>query len=296
MRGKRLRVSGCGVRIVRRRVAPRRVHFSGRNVARSRFRPLKRALRATRSVPDVILLLSMIFLAYGCAPRPQPENLPLYHWTDDATGLRDLSQRAHAVKTVSAAALLTLTRPDGQSVRLDGAIAVSLPQKSVRLRAWKLSQAVFDLTLTPQGLWIEMPRDANRREQVAPASLSASQLARALSIFGGDVFDGPDVQMIDRGGPQFQVGKPIEDGQTMVADVDRRVLVVRQYRLAGASAAVHFTLTPMQYRTIDGILWPTRLIARGDTGTIDIELRDVELNGELPPAAFVPPRGAEKAQ
>jgi outer membrane lipoprotein-sorting protein len=239
--------------------------------------------------------LIVCLLACGCSPRPEPENLPAYRWTSDATALHDLSERAHAVKTVSAAAMLTLSRPDGQSVRLDGAVAMSLPDKSVRIRAWKLSQAVFDLTLTPQGLWIEMPHDANRRQQVAPASLSASQLARALSIFGGEVFDGPDVQVIDRGGPQFQVRKPMEAGRTMTADVDRRALVVRQYRLADASGVVHFTLTPKQYQTINGLPWPTRLIARSDTGTIDVELRDIELNTALPPGAFHPPRGAEKA-
>lgn len=272
----------------------RRVRFSGRNLDRAMSRPLKRTLRVGR-FGAAVLLSSILLLACGCAPRPQPENLPAYQWTNDATALRDLSERAHAVKTVSAAALLTLTRPDGQSVRLDGAVAMSLTDKSVRIRAWKLSQAVFDLTLTPQGLWIEMPHDAGRRQQMAPASLSASQLARALAIFGGEVFDGPDVQVIDGGGPEFQVRKPMEDGRRMTADVDRRALVVRQYRLADASGVVHFTLTPKQYQTINGLPWPTRLIARSDTGTIDVELRDIELNTELPPGAFHPPRGAEKA-
>jgi outer membrane lipoprotein-sorting protein len=241
-----------------------------------------------------MLPLLVFFFAQGCAPRPQPENLPVYHWADDATALHDLSARAHAVKTVSAAALLTLTRPDGQSVRLDGAVAMSLPTKSVRLRAWKLGQAVFDLTLTPQGLWIEIPRDAGRRQQIAPASISASQLARALAVFGGEVFDGPGVQVVDRGGPQFEVRKPLEEGRTMTANVDRHTLVVRAYQLTDPSGAVRFTLTLQQYQSVNGVLWPARLIARSETGTIDVELRDIELNAGLPPAAFVPPRGAEK--
>ena len=60
-----------------------------------------------------------------------------------------------------AASLLTLTRPDGQSVRLDAALVMSLPDHSVRLRAWKFNQAVFDLTLNPQGLWIECLRTSS---------------------------------------------------------------------------------------------------------------------------------------
>jgi hypothetical protein len=287
MRGIGLRIADGGWRMAMRRLAACTDCFSGRNHDRTMFPPVKRA---------AILLSGILLLACGCAPRPRPENLQAYHWIDDATALRDLSERAHAVKTVSAAALLTLTRPDGQSVRLDGAVAMSLPDKSVRLRAWKLSQAVFDLTLTPRGLWIEIPNDANGRQQVGPASVSASQLARALAIFGGEVFDGPDARLIDRGGPRFEVRKPLEDGRTMTADVDRDALVVREYRLADASGAVHFTLTPSQYQSLNGLLWPTRLIARSDTGAIDVELRDIELNAELPPGAFVPPHGAEKAQ
>ena len=127
-----------------------------------------------------LFLICVALLLPGCVQHSVPhENLPLYPWTDDQTALRELAVRAHAVKTISAAAMLTLTRPDGQSVRLDGAVAISLVQKSVRLRAWKLGQAVFDLTLTPVGLWIETPKDEQRHQQVAPASLSASKFARA---------------------------------------------------------------------------------------------------------------------
>jgi hypothetical protein len=251
-------------------------------------------MRRDRIRIKALQLFACAFLLAGCATQPH-DDLPRYTWTDDQAALRELSRRAHSVQSVSAAALLTLTRPDGQSVRLDGAVVISLSGRSVRLRAWKLSQAVFDLTLTPQGLWVEIPKDAARRQQIAPASMSASQLAHALSIFGGQVFDGPGVRIIDSGGAQFQVRQLLDDGRTMTAQVDRATLLVNQYRLADAAGVVHFTLSLRDYRTFGGILWPTRLSARSDTGTIDAELRDVELNGDLPPTAFVPPRGAEKA-
>jgi outer membrane lipoprotein-sorting protein len=241
----------------------------------------------------LLILLHLLPLG-GCASNP--ENLPRYRWTDDRTALQTLSERAHAIKTLSAASLLTLTRPDGNSVRLDGAIVISMPTQSVRLRAWKFNQPVFDLTLTPAGLWIQTPRDVNHRQQVLPASVSAAQLARAISIFGGQVFDGSDVRVIDSGGVRFQVRKPLENGQTMIADVDRATLTVRVYAVSDSSGIVHLRLTPTNYRDFDGIIWPTRLSAQSDSGKIDVELRDVELNGELTATAFVPPRGAEKAQ
>lgn len=243
-----------------------------------------------------LFLLLLPVLLLGCAqPRPLQEHLPVYRWTDDQAALRELASRAHSIKTISAAAFLTLTRPDGQSVRLDAAMAISLADKSVRLRAWKLSQVVFDLTLTPAGLWIETPTDSSHRDQIAPASLSAAQFARAISVFGGEAFEGPGVQVIDHGGPDFRVLKTLDDGKILAAEVERSTLVIRRYRLADRSGAAHFDLVLRDYQSLNGIAWPQEWSARSDSGTIEAQLRDVQLNTELPPSAFVPPRGAEKA-
>lgn len=251
---------------------------------------MNRLLPCTISAAVLCAVLAMA----GCAQQPRPQ-LPAYTWTSDPAALQELSRRAHAVKTVSAAALLTLTRPDGQGVRLDGAVVLSLAERKVRLRAWKLGQAVFDLTSTPDGLWVEIPKDAGHRQQIGPASISASQFARGLSIFSGEVFDGPTAEVIDHGGPRFEVRKRLGDGQTLAVEVDRLTLAVKQYRLSDAAGAIHFTLTPTDYHLFNSIAWPTHLNAKSDGGTIDAELRDVEINGEIPAGAFIPPRGAEKA-
>lgn len=239
------------------------------------------------------ILQCICLCACGCAA--EHEDLPRFNWTDDQTALRILSERARSVRTVSAAALLTLTRPDGQSVRLDAALAMSLPDKKVRLQAWKFSQKVFDLTFTSNGLWVESASSDAARQRSQPAKLSAASLARALSLFGGNLFEGPDVQVIDRGGSQFLVRKPLDEGQTILAYIDRSTLVVRQYRLIDSSEVTRFTLTIPHYQDIGGLIWSMRLAAQSESGRIDLELRDVELNGQMPPNAFVPPPGAEKA-
>jgi hypothetical protein len=242
-----------------------------------------------------LICLCCAALLLGCAHRPAArENLPSYPWTSDAAALRELSLRTHSVQTISAAALLTLTRPDGQSVRLDGAMAVSLADKSVRLRAWKMGQAVFDLTETPRGLWIETPKDAGHSGQIAPARSSASNFARAISVFGGDIFNGPGVRVIDRGGPHFQVSMTDNDGQDIIAVIERSTLAIVQYRVT-AGGVTRFTLDLSDYHVFNGITWPSRLIARSETGAIDAQLLDIELNASLPQGAFIPPRGAEKA-
>jgi hypothetical protein len=207
-----------------------------------------------------------------------------------------MRRRAQSVRTVSAQCLLTLTRPGGESVRLDGALVMAPQDGNVRLRAWKFNQPVIDLTLSRGELWIEVPRDDARRQQMLPASLSAAQAARALSLFGGGLFEGPQVRVKDTGAPQFEIRKSQDTGQTVRAIIDRSKLVVRQYQLIDPVGAVRFTMTLAGYETFAGIPWPTRLIATSATGKIDIELREVEINAAIPERAFDPPPRAEKVQ
>ena len=241
--------------------------------------------------------------AGGCSTggAEPPERLPTYPWVDDATALRTLAERGRAVKTLSAQASITLERPDGQTVRLDGAIVMEIPG-SLRLRAWKFGQAVFDLTYTPDGLWIEVGGDSSRRRDVMPASLSAARMAKTWALLDGEFFNGPFDSagaVVDRGGPTFTARRAMSDDSPPVScDIERATLTPRRYHLddpgrdsAGKSA---FTLSLGRYADFGGVVWPTRIVATSAGGTVTIVLRDVEINGELAPNAFVPPRRAEK--
>ena len=242
-------------------------------------------------LPFLMPLLAVVAFADGCAPSHPP--LPIYPRMDAQATLRRLAQRSATVRTVSAACLLTLTRTNGESVRLDGAIAMRVPS-DVRLQAFKFGQKVFDLTLTAAGLWLETPEDPERRSQILPAGTSAAQLARGLSLFGGHAFDGRDVEVTESSDQTLVVRKPLEGGQTMTATVDRPTLTVREYRLFDPQGRRRFSLKLDEYRDFNGIVWPTRLIAVSEGGRINADLSDVTLNGELPAAAFVPPRRAQR--
>ena len=239
------------------------------------------------AAPLFIRLLVVLFVT-GCGSKAP---LPTFPAMDAQTTLRTLSRRAAAVRTVSSECFLTLTRPDGQSVRLDGAMAMRVPT-DVRLQAFKFNQKVFDLTLTPQGLWTETPDDPQRKRQVLPASISAGHLARGLSLFSGDVFTGSDVQVLEPNESTLEVRKPVDGQQTMTAIVDRATLTVREYRLTDPRGRVRFTLSCADYRDLGGVVWPMRLVAVSESGRIEVELSDVTINGELPLTAFVPPRRA----
>jgi len=225
----------------------------------------------------------------GCAPR---EHLPAYQWVNGPTALRDLAARAQAVHSASAQCQITLTRSNGQSVRLDGAVVMQPPDR-VRLRAWKLGQAVFDLTINRDGVWMVLPDDPQAKQRVIPAGANAAEMARTWALFSGEFFSASDAKMIDKGGLRIVVERWIE-GKKIDCEVERATLTPRLYVLSDSSGVKRFTLNEGEYQVIGGVPWPTRLVARSDSGTIDLKLQDVELNGELPPAAFVPPRRAQK--
>lgn len=235
---------------------------------------------------------AVVFLFLGCARIPPASPLPTYEGLDDTEALKVLAQRAEAVKTLSAGCDLTLTRADGQTVRLDGAIAMEPPEK-LRLRAWKFGQAVFDLTLTPDGLWVVAPREPGRREKVLPASLSAAQFGREWAVLNGRFFLLPGLST-SGDAKWLNVRRTLEDGRTVVCRVDRATLTPRDYAMRDPQGRLRFRFALGDYRLVDNIPWPTKLAARSGDGKIDIRLKDVELNEGLAPNAFRPPRRAEK--
>jgi outer membrane lipoprotein-sorting protein len=241
-----------------------------------------------------LVAAATLFAAAGCARKPPPTDLPTYAGLGDAAALKVLAERAAAVKALSAECRLTLTRPDGQSVRLDGAVVMQPPDR-LRLRAWKFNQAVFDLTLTPDGLWVMTPGDEARREKVMPASLGAAQFGREWAILNGafflerDLIAGGDRRWLD-------VRRRLGDGRTILCRVDRRTLTPRRYEMRDASGDVRFRLALSDYRVVSGIPWPMALAARSGDGRIDVRMKGVELNQELAASAFRPPRRAEKRE
>ena len=253
----------------------------------------RRRLPTRASALGLVVWTFIATLTGGCRPKsPPPENLPAYQWVDEATALRDLRARADAIKTVSAECGIQLTKPDGESVHLDGALAMQNPGW-VRLRAWKLNRAVFDLTLQPAGLWVMAMDEKKGQERALPASINAADFMRQWSYFNGKLFHEAGASDAEVRGDMLIVRRPqIKSGPRFHCEVDRRTLTPRRYVFD--DPAFEFELTLDRYRDVNGVPWPTRLVAKSERGTVAIEQRDVEINGELAENAFVPPRRAEK--
>ena len=80
----------------------------------------------------------------------------------------------------------------------------------------------------------------------------------------------------------------------VVCEVDRRTLTPRKYSVLDDRGATRFSLTMDRYRQFGDVVWPMRMVAVSEGGMVEVELREAEVNPELPAAAFTPPRRAEK--
>jgi outer membrane lipoprotein-sorting protein len=230
----------------------------------------------------------LFILITGCAT----EHIPTYPPMPPAQAMKVLADRAHAIHTVSAQGLITLTRDNGDTVRLDAAVVLQPPQRA-RLRAWKFGQAVFDMTLTPEGLWLIAPRQDSHTREIRAAGANTGKLMRQWLHLITGAFDDPGTVPREEGNRLILIhAEP--DGMTMTCEVDRKTLTPRRYTLKDPKGATRFALVLSRYIEISGTVWPRRIEASSDSGRIRIDLRDVEINGELPPAAFRPPARAEK--
>jgi outer membrane lipoprotein-sorting protein len=243
--------------------------------------------------PAAPLLLLTLSVLTGCASRGgDAEKLPAVDWRDQREALDILARRADAIESVTSEGLITLTRPDGESVRFDLAM-VRHKCEGARLRAWKLGRAVFDLTMTPAGVWLLTPDDPSLKQKVRSAGVSARQLVETWKTFDGQLFRSHDGKLTEAGGKLTYTTKQ-SDNVTIRCEIDRRSLTPRRYFITDEKGVTRFTLEVSDYRDIGGQLFPHRYVATSDQGKILITLRDVELNTELAPNALRPPRRAEK--
>lgn len=236
---------------------------------------------------NVLALVGASAVLGGCAP-----GIPAHTWTNHDDALRIISERARSVETLAGACRVVLHDPQGGSVTLDGAI-VARPPNHLRLQGWKFAKKVLDLTVTPNGTWLEIGGDAgaDAEDRTALEGLDAHRVAEAWALATGDVLAGGPVQIDDTGGPTFEVHAALpEQDRSVVYTVDRRTLTVTGCRVLDARGDVHHVMSLDRYRLIDGIAWPTRVAGTSGARRFVLELFDVQLNGALVPVAFVPPQ------
>lgn len=244
-----------------------------------------------RTACAVVVLLAVLGMS-GCV-KP----LPRYRAMEPEAALEVIRQRDGAISCISAEGTVLLSDSEGSSVTLDAAIVAKWPGY-LRIRAWKFGQPAFDLTCTPEGLWVFVPDEARRRMgEKADFKISGDQLRRVWGLIGAEFFKGryelaspkPDSLVVSRTAEGM-------DGVIIECDIDTRTLTVRSYRFLDNAQHVRQSLKLESYRVIgEGpMVWPRLIAADGESGKITIQIREPEVNGEIPPGAFVPPRRATK--
>ncbi len=240
-----------------------------------------------------VLALALVAAATlgGCRTSPVDSHsaLPQYAVGGEAEALLIIHERERTIQTFNARADIRLTDSSGKSVVLDGAIVLERPG-NLRLRLWKLGQAVLDLTANGDDAWVWIARDE---------ASDARQLTRSMLLNWTQI-------LLDSANPAY-VRQSALDGEFLRTHVARgESTLVCQYRrdvLALSSVTLPDGQTPQthisfsDYRVVDKNVWPMHLNISptgNNSGQVDIYFKDTEINGELSPAAFKPPARAEK--
>jgi outer membrane lipoprotein-sorting protein len=259
-----------------------------------------------------LYLCLLMLLVLGCSSSPK-DNVPTYPLMSVEDSRQVLARRARFTHNVSAEGRVTLISENGDDVRMDAAVVLELPERA-RIRAYKMGQAVFDLTMTREFVYLYAPR-AEAKTQIEKAGANAGEMARWWLRQMSQFFNRTDLKW-DESPSTLKATATDSSGRTITAVVDRKRLVVREFAIPDTGGVV-FTMKLSGYREFNNTLgfekdwprygqitadaippqeiaWPTRIEAISPKGSIVIDLRDVELNTELPRGAFEPPSRATR--
>ncbi len=207
----------------------------------------------------------------------------------ESEALHVLSDRARAIHTVSSEALVTLTRKDGQTVRFDAALVMEPPERA-RMQAFKFGQTVLDLTITPAGVWL-LTSDIQKEETFSVGVRTGEMTHQWMRLATG-LIDEANVSANNRGA-NLLIQETKTNGTTIASLIDRKTLTIREVIGRDRNGRQRFELTFARLSQFNSVVWPRRIEAVSDAGRILIELRDVEINGQVPEGAFKPPPRGE---
>lgn len=228
-------------------------------------------------------------MVHGCAASRHPMA---------AATAGDPSAQTGDAQTQSIEARIRLTMIDsvGKQVSFNGVLAARESQW-LRLRTWKFTRPVVDITLTHEALWVaigSVVKNSARTE----LETSAHDIGRAWSVFVCDscAWGEPlDAQPQNEDKIHY-MSSPGVDGTQILTVVNLQTGSPQRFEVRDAEGALLRTLLLERYRTIDGIAWPHRMILKSPRGRIIIDMSAVKLNGELPVDAFVPPNNASRVE
>ncbi len=250
------------------------------------------------AVPGAWVYLSVLCLLASCqGPYPKMTQSQL------VAVIERHHQHAEAVESLAGRCSITVKKRGGSGARLEGAFVARVPGRW-RLRAWKASQAVLDVTRAPEGLWVWTAEDVPdrlggllRHVDLDPFGLWI-QATRDLNTADLNVLDNRD---------RLAHVRSAADGDFYATwVVDQATGGLSSYRLeraAGSSEPFRLELEgfrsvsgPRGVRGVRGIVIATRMRLSHSQGTIEISLHDPQINAPLRPGALSPPARAVRQE
>jgi hypothetical protein len=245
----------------------------------------------------MILFCVIALTLVGCCTAPPGDDLPMVQGQTDQQVLDALAKRSGQVKSVMSSGTMRLQTDDNGSVKLDVAL-LAQGNNQLRLRAWKLGRAVFDLTRDGDAVWVWATDRVNDPDDPDALAMlpTAEQIDLGWRLISGQLFASPP-NRIDASGKlivSYAIKQLGAGPVTAQLAINRTSQTIEQILILDAKGLERAKYTPSGYRLIDGIPWATRIAFESESFAFEIELDEVELNGTLPKSAFTPPRDARK--
>jgi len=222
----------------------------------------------------------------GCASP-----LPRYAWHDAPTALRTMSRRDGGIQTFSASCRILLESDAGR-IELTGAL-VAQPPHRLRLRAWKFSQAVFDITLNDDGLFV-LDKNPSTEASEKLQRINHARFVEAIALLPG--FERNALWQVRAGtDDEFTITRPSPDqGAALECTVDKNTLVRKRCVYRNDTGHDRQSLSFDAYAVVGNAVWPMHVEGSGESGSFALLFDGIDVNVELAARAFDPPRRALK--
>ncbi len=232
-------------------------------------------------------IAAILVVGVGCTA-----SLPRYEWHDSPSAIRTMARRDGVIRTFSAACRILLGSVGGR-VELTGAL-VAQPPNRFRLRAWKFSQAVFDITLNEDGLFVfDKSRSSEENENLQ--RFNHARFVEAIALLPGFERDVAWRTVSDDGDDEFTIMRTLLDqGYTIECIVDKSTLLRKRCVYRDHEGRIRQSLDFDGYALLGDTVWPTRVEGVGESGSFVLSFDRIDVNSELAPRAFDPPRRAVK--
>lgn len=257
-------------------------------------------MKSTGGILRALILFAALFCV-GCASAIQDDpSLVRYEWVSASRAREIMQERDRKVERLSAVCDVLLDDGRGKRVRLEGVIAIGEAGRA-RMQAWKMGRTVMDVVVEHDAVWIKQAEQETRdSREVLDRAGAAHAVKMGLSMLSGRMIAEQDARVIDDGGSTFQVihlaSAATDRGLKVTATIDRATLTARQYDIEDESGAPACQLKLSGFRVISGreSAMATRIEAIQGEARVVVDLREIDVNGELETGAFDVPAGAVK--